>query len=272
MLSVTWLVNYSLIAAAVEGATLKPTSSSKRNLCFNASALTTATDTLCSMAGALATEAKLKHWRQVKKLAEYDLPAIEITQSRRYNSTDFSIVDTDRWRTWYFDVYASSARDNERAAAADAENTTTSPRTLTATSADPPADTPNLPAAPPQRSGTSSTRSAGKRAWVWGRDALTSLPSALITLPFRPDRRQHSLQLLSDLALEHVRIPALLLAEALNLSALVESGAISGAMAAAVARGDRSAGPYVARVMDQRAILTGATIYAGGGARAVCCV
>jgi len=262
MLSVACLVNYSLIAA----------SSSKRNLCFNASAVTTATDTLCSMAGALATEAKLKHWRQVKKLAEYDLPGIETTQSRLYNSTDFSIVDTDRWRAWYFDVYASSARDNERAAAAEAENKTTSPRTLTATSADPPADPPNLAAAPPQRPATSSTKSAGKRAWVWGRDTLTSLPTALITLPFRPDRRQHSLQLLSDLALEHVRIPALLLAEALNLSALVESGAISGAMSAAVARGDRSAGPYIARAMDQRAILTGATIHAGGGARAVCCV
>ena len=254
----------------MEGDTLQPKSSSKRNLCFDASAVPTATDTVCSMAGALATEAKLKHWRQVKKLAEYDRPEMETTQSRRYKSTDFSIVDTDRWRAWYFDVYASSARDNERAAAAEAEKNTASPRPLTASGANTPAD-PHLAAAPPQSTAT-STKSAGKRAWVWGRDALTSLPTALITLPFRPDRRQHSLQLLSDLALEHVRVPALLLAEALNLSALVESGAISGAMASAVARGDRSAGPYIARVMDQRAILTGATIYAGGGARAVCFV
>jgi hypothetical protein len=206
----------------------------------------------------------------VKKLAGYDLPAIETAQSRRYNSTDFSIVDTDRWRAWHFDVYASSARDNERAAAAEAVSLNYLTSHLDRHLRRPPADPPNLPAAPPQRSATSSTKSAGKRSWVWGRDALTSLPTALITLPFRPDRRQHSLQLLSDLALEHVRIPALLLAEALNLSALVESGAISGAMAAAVARGDRSAGPYVARVMDQRAILTGATIHAGAGARLLC--
>ena len=119
MFKVACLVNYSLIAAAVAGDTLQSKSSSKRNLYFNASTVTTVTDTLCSMAGALATEAKLKHWRQVKKLAEYDQAEIETTQSRRYKSTDFNIVDTDRWHVWYFDVYALSDRDKTRGGSRD---------------------------------------------------------------------------------------------------------------------------------------------------------
>jgi hypothetical protein len=63
MLSVACLVNYSVIAATVEGETLPPIapkSSSKRNLCFNASAVTTATDTLCSMAGAHIASRRLE--------------------------------------------------------------------------------------------------------------------------------------------------------------------------------------------------------------------
>ena len=72
--------------------------------------------------------------------------------------------------------------------------------------------------------------------------------------------------------LEHVFIASVLVAEALNLSVLVETGAISGGMASAVARDDRSPGPYIARVIDQRVILTGATMYVGGSTRAVYCV
>ena len=151
-----------------------------------------------------------------------------------------------------------------------AEKKTVSPRPLTVSSANTSTDPPHLASVPPQSTVT-STKNEGKHVWVWGRDDLTSLPTALITLSFRPDRRQHSLHLLRDETLQHERTPAMQLTETFNLSTLVESGVISGAMASAVARGDRSAGLYIARVMDQRVILTDVTIYAGGDSRDVCC-
>jgi len=141
--------------------------------------------------------------------------------------SEFVHMDPSRWRRWYFEAYASSARFNERAANAAQQQLNSSRVAATASS----------------------------KKWQIGQDSVNDMPVALVNMPFRKDRRAHSLRLLHELGLQNVHAPALVSAEALNMSNLIEKGLVVGAMFEKVTSGDPSASAYVARAADQIAIL-----------------
>jgi len=111
----------------------------------------------------------------------------------------FALADAGRWRRWFFEAYAAFARRSESAAAAAA-------------------------------GGAAPARPAPVGIALPSAGGLADLPIALVNLPFRRDRREKSLALLRELGLHRVHVPELVLAEQLDLPALIAEGVVTGHM------------------------------------------